>query len=282
MATTVASNATAAAEMIAFVGGQFVIGSDHHYPEEKPARAVDVAPFSMDRYAVTNAQFTVFVEATGHVTSAERLGPGANDPGAFVFHMTDGPVSLLDPSQWWAFVPGACWRAPEGPSSGIADRMDHPVVQVSHADAAAYAAWAGKRLPSEPEWEFAASVAFDMSAVLKKANIWRGAFPYRHEHRKSAAFTIPAADSDGRSDLPVNMIGNVWEWTSSAFGAIAGQGCCGGAGHATGPDVRVLKGGSFLCADSYCRRFRPQARIGQNRCHTANHIGFRCAADISF
>lgn len=265
--------------MIAFDGGPFVMGSDHHYAEEKPARAVRVAPFALDRHAVTNAEFAAFVAATGHVTTAERVGAEGGAPGSLVFQMAEGPVSLLDPSQWWAFVPGACWRTPEGQGSHISDRMDHPVVQVSHEDAAAYAAWAGKRLPTEAEWEFAASLAFDRAAVQASANIWRGAFPYRNDAHEAAPFTVPVDKGTAHPGLPANMIGNVWEWTSSPFVNPAIPGCCGGAAVPTQQQLRALKGGSFLCAESYCRRYRPQARIGHGPGHGTNHIGFRCAAD---
>lgn len=279
MLTGVSTRAHPAAQALAFEGGDFVMGSDHHYPEEKPARVVRVAPFAIDRHAVTNAQFAAFVAATGHVTTAERSGPDGEAPGSMVFQMTDGPVSLLDPDQWWVFVPGACWHAPEGPGSGISDRMDHPVVQVSQHDAAAFAAWAGKRLPTEAEWECAASLAFDRSAVQASANIWRGAFPYRNDRQQFAPFTVPATCGAGRPGLPQNLIGNVWEWTSSAFDTPATLGCCGAALARAPEQMRVLKGGSFLCAESYCRRYRPQARIGQPPNYGTSHIGFRCAAD---
>lgn len=265
--------------MLALAGGDFVMGSDHHYPEEKPARVVRVASFALDRHAVTNAQFAAFVTGTGHVTTAERPGPDGGAPGSMVFRMTDGPVSLLDPSQWWVFVPGACWHAPEGPGSGISNRMDHPVVQVSHEDATAYAAWAGKRLLTEAEWEFAASLAFDADEVQASANIWRGAFPYRNDHRTDAPFTVPADAVFGRPGLPVNLIGNVWEWTSSSFDRQSTPGCCGGSPGRETEHTWALKGGSFLCAESYCRRYRPQARMGQTPESSTNHIGFRCAAD---
>lgn len=269
------------AGMIAFMGGKFVMGSYHHYPEEKPARPVQLAPFALDRHTVTNAQFAAFVEDTGYVTTAEQVGQGGAKLGSMVFRMTGGPVTLVDPSQWWTFVPGACWRTPEGPGSGISNRMDHPVVQVSQKDAAAYSAWAGKRLPTEAEWEFAAALAFDMGAVQASANIWRGDFPFRHDRRENPPFTVAAMTDTGRAELPANMIGNVWEWTSSAFDEAVTTECCNTTDGKDADVLVVLKGGSFLCAESYCRRYRPQARIGQSRYHSASHIGFRCAADIS-
>lgn len=267
------------APMVAFDGGQFVMGSDHHYPEEAPARVVEVKAFALDRYAVTNAQFTAFVDATSYTTTAERAGLDGTPPGSMVFRMTAGPVSLLTSSRWWKFVPGAYWRSPEGPDSTIADRMDHPVVQISQSDAVAYAAWAGKRLPTEAEWELAASLSCEMSEVLTCANIWRGEFPHHNLNRKSPPFTVPVASGVGRPRLPINMIGNVWEWTTSSFYCEEQDACCGHLNQTGTQDLRVLKGGSFLCADSYCRRYRPQARIGQPEHTTTNHIGFRCAQD---
>lgn len=264
--------------MIAFTGGQFVMGSDHHYLEEKPARVANVAPFAMDRYAVTNSQFASFVEETGYITTAERVGSTASQ--SMVFRMTDGPVSLLDPSQWWTSLPGACWHSPEGPDSSILDRMDHPVVQVSYEDAATYAEWTGKRLPTEMEWEFAASLSFDMREVLASANIWRGEFPYRNDRREEPPFTVAATAETGRPEVPANLIGNVWEWTSSGFDTAPENGCCSGVGTIRQLGLLVLKGGSFLCAESYCRRYRPQARIGQHASYSASHIGFRCVADL--
>ena len=256
------------------------MGSDHHYSEEKPARPVQVAPFALDRHAVTNAQFAVFVEDTGYVTTAQKVGQGGADLGSLVFRTTDGPVSLVDPSQWWTFVAGACWRAPEGPGSSISNRIEHPVVQVSFEDATAYAAWARKRLPTEAEWEFAASLAFDMSEVLSTANIWRGEFPHQNLTRSTPPFTVPVDSGAGRPGLPKNMIGNVWEWTSSGFGSAAGSACCSGETSGAAKEALALKGGSFLCADAYCRRYRPQARFGQAPQYATNHIGFRCALDL--
>lgn len=267
------------ADVVSFAGGQFVMGSNHHYPEEKPARTTNIEPFAIDRHAVTNAQFAAFVEATHYITLAEVAGPNT-EPGGLVFTMTEGPVSLLDPKQWWSFVPGASWRAPEGPGSDIAGRMNHPVVQVSLEDANAYAAWAQKRLPTEAEWEFAASLAFDMNEVLSTANIWRGEFPHQNFSRETPPFTVPVGSGKGHPGLPENMIGNVWEWTSSGFGAADVTACCSGETSDVFKEAQALKGGSFLCAESYCRRYRPQARIGQAAQHTTNHIGFRCALDL--
>lgn len=267
------------AELIFFSGGEFVMGSDHHYPEERPARTASVAPFAIDRHAVTNAQFARFVEATGYITTAESTASEQDKPGSLVFQMTDAPVSLLDPRQWWTHVPGAYWHAPEGPGSSIDERMDHPVVQVSKVDAAAYADWAGKRLPTEREWEFAASFAFDMRTVLETANIWRGHFPHRNDRRDTPPFTVTVKSKNRHPKLPEHMIGNVWEWTSTPFHKQVRATCCGGSNSKATSTLWSLKGGSFLCADTYCRRYRPQARIGQIAEHSTNHIGFRCAVD---
>ena len=151
---------TKSTPMISFSGGQFLMGSDRHYPEEAPERMVEVAPFQIDAASVTNDAFAAFIAATGYITTSERPNDKQNGvAGSFVFQMTKDPVSLLDPNQWWRFVPGANWRHPEGPQSNLAERGLHPVVNVSFIDALAYANWAGKSLPSEVQWEFAANVA---------------------------------------------------------------------------------------------------------------------------
>jgi formylglycine-generating enzyme required for sulfatase activity len=190
--------------------GSFVMGSDRHYPEERPVHPVRVEGFSMDETTVTNAQYTAFVEATGYVTVAERpidpaLYPGADEqllvPGSLVFRMTDGPVDLAEFRNWWTWTPGACWRQPEGPGSGIAGRENHPVVQVAFEDAAAYAAWAGKELPSESEWEHAARGGLDGAEFAwgdelaprgrHLANTWQGPFPWRNFEADGFAGTCP-------------------------------------------------------------------------------------------
>ncbi len=276
------------ARSVSIPAGRFVMGSDDHYPEEAPARWVDVGAFDMDATTVTNDEFAAFVRATDYVTTSERAvdraaHPDMPDafyvPGSLVFRMTAHPVRLDDPGQWWAFVPGACWRHPEGPTSRLVGRGDHPVVHVSYLDAMAYADWAGKRLPTEAEWEYAASSATDPSQTEDgEINIWRGAFPHQNERTSSAPFTMSArSDAPSTSGL-VNMLGNVWEWTSDTLITPKKIGCCAPDANMHHPAARVLKGGSYLCADSYCRRYRPAARIGYDEKSATGHIGFRCVS----
>jgi len=278
---------SAPAELVAIAGGSFRLGSDEHYPEERPARVVAVRAFRIAATPVTNRAFAEFVAATGWVTVAERARP----PGSALFAMSAGPVDLRDPSQWWRFGAGACWRAPEGPGSDLAGREDHPVVHVGLADAQAYAAWRGLRLPREAEWEVAARGGLEgatyawgeelMPAGRLLANIWTGAFPW-HFARAGRPGTSPvgsfAPNGYGLSD----MIGNVWEWTTSPFGAAASEGApprpCSCSPPAAG-ELLTLKGGSYLCAGEYCARYRPAARIGLTPDSTTAHVGFRCAAD---
>ncbi|QQO46779.1 formylglycine-generating enzyme family protein [Paracoccus sp. MC1862] len=274
-------------------GGSFLMGSDDFYPEERPVRRVTVAGFRIDRTPVTNAAFARFVAATGHVTLAERAPdladyPGADPallvPGSLVFRPPPGPVPLDDPRLWWAYVPGACWHRPEGPGSGLAGREDHPVVHVAHADAAAYAAWAGKALPTETEWEYAARGGFDGAAYAWgddpapggrwQANIWQGAFPWQDLALDGFPRTSPVGAFPPNGYGLFDMIGNVWEWTADAFRLPGARSCCTPDGGATGPGV--VKGGSHLCAPNHCRRYRPAARQPQAADSSTSHIGFRC------
>ena len=263
--------------LISLTGGQFLMGSDRHYPEEAPARLVDVAPFQIDAAVVTNEAFAAFVAATGYITTSERPTDEQNGvAGSLVFQMTNGPVSLLDPSQWWRFVPGATWKHPEGPESNLDGRRMHPVVHISFIDAAAYANWAGKTLPSEAEWEFAANIAASDRAEL---NIWLGDFPHQNDRTQSAPFTVSSLNSvEPRSGLH-NMLGNVWEWTTDVFSqpSTGKPSCCAQEARSS-QLTRTLKGGSHLCAESYCRKYRPSARIGHCEKSATSHIGFRCVA----
>jgi sulfatase modifying factor 1 len=269
-------------DMIAIPAGRYRLGSDEHYAEEKAVRDVDVAGFRIDRTPVTNRAFAEFVAATGYVTVAERAEP----PGSALFTMSSGPIALHDPSQWWRFGDGASWRAPRGSSPSIADRDDHPVVHVALADAEAYAAWCGKRLPTEPEWEAAArgglvGAAFAWGDDFAPtgdllANVWTGAFPWYFARGGEPGTTRVGSfppNGYGLSD----MIGNVWEWTASPFTGAAQCRCS----HTTerGAGLIALKGGSFLCAAEYCARYRPAARIGLTADSTAAHVGFRCVRD---
>lgn len=285
-------------ELVALDGGSFRMGSTRFYPEEAPVHTVTVAPYAIERHPVTNAQFASFVADTGYRTVAElapdpALYPGAAPqdlvPGALVFRPTAGPVDLTDWRQWWEWVPGADWRHPSGPGSSVDDKPDHPVVQVCYADAAAYARWAGRRLPTEAEWEFAARAgstavyAWGDEAVpggALMANTWQGAFPYRNDGALGWSGTSPVGTFPANAYGLVDMIGNVWEWTTTRFAGhhvldAPVNSCCPQAG----PDPAVtqtLKGGSHLCAPEYCHRYRPSARSPQSQDSATTHIGFRC------
>ena len=277
-------------EMVLVRGGTFAMGATGFYPEEGPVRPATVGDFRIDAAPVTNAEFRRFVADTGHVTVAERpvtaddypdADPALLVPGSLVFHPCRGPVDLRDVRQWWAYLPGASWRAPEGPGSDLAGRDDHPVVHVAFDDALAYARWAGKELPTEAEWEYAARGGLDGAAYAwgddfapggrRMANVWYGEFPWRRTGEFERTSPIGAFPPNGYGLH--DMIGNVWEWTADRFDT-APSGCCH-PGSAPGP-MYVVKGGSHLCAPNYCRRYRPAARQGQTPDTSAGHIGFRC------
>ena len=295
--------------MVWIPGGTYRLGSDVHYAEERPAHDVTVRGFWMDAATVTNAQFAAFVAATGYVTVAERpldpaAYPGADPallvPGALVFRMTRGPVDLRDVSQWWAYVPGANWRHPEGPGSDIGDRAEHPVVQVAYEDAAAYAAWRGAALPTEAEWEIAARGGLHGAEYCwgdsltpggrHMANIWQGEFPWQNTAEDGFVRTAPVKSFPANGYGLFDMAGNVWQWTTDWYAARrapeTSDACCapGRAREASydpaQPAIRiprkVIKGGSFLCAPSYCRRYRPAARHPEMIDTATSHIGFRC------
>ena len=273
--------------------GQFIMGSVQHYPEERPAHERSVSAFEMDSTTVTNADFEKFVTETGYLTTAEIPLDPASAPGmppdyftagSLVFHMTDGPVNLKDVRNWWSFIQGANWKQPEGPGSSIAGRENHPVVQVSFYDAQAYAYWAGKALPTEVEWEFAAKDGVktlypwgeELDDAEFQVNTWHGEFPWKNE--AIAPFSWPAnAGIKSRYGL-YNMIGNVWEWTADAFYSQhePNKRCCTPSSGAVEGQLFVVKGGSFLCAPSYCRRYRASARSPQESRSSTNHLGFRC------
>ena len=265
--------------MVVVPAGRYRVGSDEHYPEERPARVVEVEAFRIDATPVTNRAFAAFVAATGWVTVAERV----DAPGSAVFTMSPGPVDLRDPSQWWRFAPGTSWRtAAEG-------RDGHPVVHVARADAEAFAAWRGVRLPTEAEWETAARGGLTDAPyawgdeLLPEgrllANVWTGAFPW-YFARDGAPGTTAVGSFPANGVGAYDMIGNVWEWTASPFERRE-RAACGCAPDALTTDdateLVALKGGSFLCAAEYCARYRPAARIGLTRDSTAAHVGFRCA-----
>ncbi len=287
-------------ELVALPGGSYRMGSTQFYPEEAPVHTATVGAFAVERHPVTNAQFAAFVAETGYVTVAEQspdpaLYPGASAqdlvPGALVFKPTSGPVDLRDWRQWWHWVPGADWRHPCGPDSTIDDRLDHPVVQVAYPDAAVYAKWAGRRLPTEAEWEYAArggtSTTFawgDDAAPDGRlmANTWQGRFPFRNDGALGWVGTSPVGTFPPNGFGLVDMIGNVWEWTTTQFSAhhrLDGpvESCC--APSTADPSVtQTLKGGSHLCAPEYCLRYRPAARSPQSQDSATTHIGFRCVA----
>jgi formylglycine-generating enzyme required for sulfatase activity len=285
------------------------MGSDEHYPEEAPAHPVTVGAFWIDPHPVTNAEFARFVRATRYVTVAEQPADPARYPGArpdllvpasSVFRSPGHPVPLTDPYQWWTYVPGADWRHPDGPGSSVQRKPDHPVVHVAWADVAAYAAWIGKQLPTEAEWEFAARGGLDGAEFAWgdelnpggrwMANTWQGEFPVQNTAEDGYAGTAPVGRYPANGYGLLDMIGNVWEWTADwyqAHGKTA-HACCtldsprGGAEDrsadprdAARVPRRVMKGGSHLCAPNYCRRYRPAARMAQPVDTSTSHLGFR-------
>jgi formylglycine-generating enzyme required for sulfatase activity len=289
-------------------GGEFTMGSDSHFPEEAPAHRVQVAGFWISPTTVTNREYAAFVRATRYRTVAERPldpadfpgAPAENlQPGSMVFTGTPGPVDLRHLSQWWAWTPGANWRRPFGPGSSIGDRAEHPVVHVAYEDAASYADWLGVRLPTEAEWEFAARGGLDGAqftwgdepeqATERRANFWHGDFPWRAEPGYGS--TAPVASFPPNGLGLFDMAGNVWEWTNDWYsGHEPDDGCCAPSNPAGGSREnsidpveqfpvprKVVKGGSFLCADSYCMRYRPAARRAQMIDTGMSHVGFRVA-----
>lgn len=298
--------------MLWLPGGTFLMGSDEFYPEERPLRAVTVAGFWIDRTPVTNAQFAQFVAETGYVTLAERTPneadyPGALPemlvPGSLVFRRTPGPVRLDDLTQWWRWTPGANWRHPEGPGSSITKRRRHPVVHVAYDDIQAYCAWAGKSLPSEAEWEYAARGGLEGARFAwgdeefpggrPMTNSWQGHFPWENLLTDGFQGTSPVGSFPANGFGLFDMTGNVWEWTDDWYTphpASAQHACCiplnprGGSVEESydprQPEVRiprkVVKGGSHLCAPNYCFRYRPAARQPQMLDTGMSHLGFRC------
>ena len=301
-----------ASEMAWVPAATFRMGSDVHYPEEAPVHPVHVSGFRIDRRQVTNRELARFVDDTGYVTVAERPldpadFPGAPAenlvPGSMVFTGTPGPVDLRHLSQWWAWTPGACWRHPEGPGSSLAGREEHPVVHIAYEDAESYASWAGKALPTEAQWELAARGGLEGATYTwgdtpeppgaRLANYWHGEFPWRPDRGYGTTAPVGSFAPNGLGLF--DMAGNVWEWTSDWYAARhpdASPPCCaprdprGGSARASFDPAqpqfqiprRVIKGGSFLCADSYCLRYRPAARRGQMVDTGMSHIGFRCVS----
>jgi len=328
------SSTTAAADFVLIPGGTFQMGSDADYAfaNEHPAHAVSIKPFLIAAHDVTNAQFAQFVAATGYLTVAERpvdweqmkqqVPPGTPkppdevlQPGSLVFVPTAGPVNLQDMSNWWQWTNGADWRHPEGPDSNLDGREHHPVVQIAFADAVAYAHWAGARLPTEAEWEFAARGGLDGARYAwgaadphpangpHLANTWTGDFPYRNTRSDGFAGTSPVGSFPANGYGLYDMGGNVWNWCSDLYaadtfavragrpelcgnpqGPASGAGLRRIAGDPSPPDVpgqvrHVTKGGSFLCSPSYCESYRPSARRGTPPDTGTSHVGFRLAKD---
>ena len=300
-------------DMVQIAGGTFRMGSNDHYVEEAPVHRVTVDDFWMDRTPVTNEQFRRFVSATGYVTYAEippdpKDYPGALEhmlkPGSLVFVPPRQSVDLRDWSQWWSYVFGANWRQPYGPGSSIDDIADHPVVHVAYRDALAYAQWARKELPTEAEWEYAARGALNDAEFAwgdeltpngrHMANTWQGKFPLENVATDGYERTSPVQTYEPNGYGLYDMIGNVWEWTTDWFSPKhqpdAAKACCiprnpRGARMQDSyddcqPNIRiprkVLKGGSFLCAPNYCRRYRPAARHAEPIDTSTCHVGFRC------
>ena len=296
-------------------GGNFVMGSNAFYPEEAPQRKARVDAFWIDATPVTNRDFSRFVAATGHVTAAEiapdpadypGMLPDMNRAGSLVFKKTAGPVDIGNPGNWWRFEFGANWHHPGGPASAIDGLEDHPVVHIAYADAEAYALWAGKALPTEAEWEYAARGGLDGAeyawgndlapegAML--ANYWQGLFPYANLCLDGWEGTSPVDSFPANGHGLYDMLGNVWEWTQDWWSTPTGragktqQSCCTVSKsqelqrrRSIDPEQpgspigrKVLKGGSHLCAANYCQRYRPAARHPETVDSSTSHIGFRC------
>lgn len=300
--------------MVWIPGGTFLMGSDRHYPEEGPPHLVRVDGFWMDRYTVTNKQFQRFVKDTGYVTVAERLPkpedyPGAQlellVPGSAVFQQSNS--ANLQTCSWWVYVPGANWRHPEGLESSIKGRENYPVVHIAYEDAAAYAIWCNKLLPTEAQWEFAARGGLEGAVYAwgnefapngkQMSNIWQGTFPWQnlkpHPPRPEPVGSYPP-----NGYKLYDMVGNVWEWTSDWYREQhrkhKTKSCCiplnpRGGNQEESLDLRtpnfqiprkVVKGGSFLCAPNYCQRYRPAARHPETVDTSTCHIGFRCIVNL--
>jgi formylglycine-generating enzyme required for sulfatase activity len=290
------------------------MGSDDFYPEERPVRTVALESFWIDDRPVTVAEFRRFVKDTGHVTVAERppdaseypdADPNLLVPGSLVFHPTNGPVDLDDYTNWWTYIPGADWRHPEGPGSTLGGRDRHPITHVAFEDADAYARWAGKELPTEAEWEYAARGGLDAAVFTwgdefmpkgkVMANTWHGDFPWQRLPAHRWERTSPVGSFRPNGYGLFDMAGNVWEWTADFFapnheGDGSMHACCVPRNpRVTLPDAgaarsvraehiprRVIKGGSHLCAPNYCLRYRPAARQAEAIDTSTGHIGFRC------
>jgi sulfatase modifying factor 1 len=308
--------------MVWIPAGQFVMGSDRHFPEEAPTVSVALRGFWIDRCPVTNDMFARFVDATGHVTVAERApdpdaypdaDAGVLVPSSAVFAPPAHRIPLTDAYRWWSSVPGADWRHPRGPGSGLDGLGDHPVVHVGWSDVEAYTAWAGKSLPTEAEWEYAARGGRDGAEFAwgdeltpggrHLANVWQGDFPVVNDTEDGYYWTSPVGAFPANDYGLVDMIGNVWEltadWWSHRREARQAPSCCApptplpdptGGPRALSVDTeepitqriprKVIKGGSYLCSANYCSRYRPAARLAQPIDTSTCHIGFRCVVRV--
>lgn len=275
------------AAMVTIPAGRYWIGSNRFYPEEQPRREVSVAPFRIAVAPVTNGQFAAFVAESGYSTVSEctpdpALYPGLTAeqrrPASAVFQPPPAHMDRSTHRAWWALVPGADWRHPRGPGSSIEGLDNHPVVHIAWADALAYCDWAGVRLPTAEEWEVAArgglvDADYAWGSELNPdgrwmANTWQGPFPWHNEKQDGWDWTSPVGHYPANGYGLFDVCGNVWEWTSTPWLVQPGQ-----------QERRVVKGGSFLCADNYCLRYRPSALIAQTLDTATCHMGFRCAAD---
>ncbi|MHA4844928.1 formylglycine-generating enzyme family protein [Flavitalea antarctica] len=307
-------------DMVLITGGSFNMGSESFYPEEKPIHKVTVSSFYIDKYTVTNRQYQKFVDETGYITVAERplnaddfpgIKPELLAPGALIFKKANGPVNLKSYYNWWAWMPGTNWKHPKGPESNISGMEDHPVVHVAYEDVESFAKWAGKELPTEAEWEFAARGGLegmnftwgneDTQLTQPMANTWQGEFPYQNLLVDKYEGTSPVGSFEPNGYGLFDMAGNVWEWTSDWYvkhldeSAEKVKSCCTTSVNprVTSPDEsfdlaqpdikiprKVVKGGSHLCAPNYCLRYRPAARQPQMIDTGMTHIGFRCVVRI--
>ncbi|MDF6045980.1 formylglycine-generating enzyme family protein [Streptomyces sp. JH14] len=265
-------------QLVSLPGGRFLMGSEE--PDvnpgdgEGPVREIEVKAFRVSPVSVTNAQFAAFVKSTGYITEAERFG------WSFVFHMFVSSrlrrtvTQVPQATPWWLPIAGAFWRAPEGPGSAVADRPNHPVVHVSWNDAQAYCSWSGTGLPTEQEWEYAARGGLEQARYpwgndltprgRYRCNIWQGTFPHHNTAADGYIGTAPVKTFQPNGYGLYQMVGNVWEWCADDF-----------TEPGSAPDARAMRGGSYLCHESYCNRYRVAARTSNTPDSSAGNIGFR-------
>jgi sulfatase modifying factor 1 len=277
--------------MVPLPGGTFLMGTDEiRFPEdgEGPAREVRVGPFAIDRFAVSNGRFAAFVDASGYVTEAERFGWSFVFVGLLPRGFPD--TRAVAGARWWRAVSGADWRHPTGPASTIDQVIDHPVVHVTWNDAAAYARWFGLRLPTETEWEFAARGGFTqarfpwgdelMPGGRHVCNVWQGTFPTVNSMDDGYLGTAPVDAFPPNAFGLHNVAGNVWEWCANRFRALSARGTNVAPSEWPDGNLRAIRGGSYLCHESYCNRYRVAARSSNTPNSSTGNVGFRCAADL--